>query len=66
MNAKKSSKKVKKEKDSLKVNEELDGFQLQINSFGEISSTYEIDKLNEFLNKNLDDKKINKEKKKNS
>jgi hypothetical protein len=31
---------------------------MNIDTFGEISSTFSIDKLNEFLNKNVDDKKL--------
>ncbi len=51
-------KKDNKKKESPKVNQELEGFDIRINSFGEISSTYEIDKINEFLNKHVDDKKL--------
>ncbi|WP_162416338.1 hypothetical protein [Cyclobacterium roseum] len=51
------AKKTKK-KDIPKVNEELEGFNMNINSFGEISSSFSIDKINEFLNKNVDDKKL--------
>jgi hypothetical protein len=31
---------------------------MNINSFGEISSSFSIDKINAFLNKNVDDKKL--------
>jgi hypothetical protein len=41
-----------------KVNPELEGFDISINSFGEIKANYDLDKLNEFLNKNVDDKKL--------
>ncbi len=41
-----------------KVNEELSGFNIGINEFGEIRSNLNIDKLNDFLNKNVDDKKL--------
>lgn len=41
-----------------KVNKELDGFDIKIDSFGEIQSSLPIDKINEFLNKNVDDKKL--------
>ncbi len=54
----KPTKKDSKKKESPKVNQELEGFDIRINSFGEISSTYEIDKINEFLNKHVDDKKL--------
>ncbi|WP_439482081.1 hypothetical protein [Cyclobacterium plantarum] len=51
------AKKTKK-KETPRVNEELEGFNMNINSFGEISSSFSIDKINEFLNKNVDDKKL--------
>lgn len=51
------AKKAKK-KETPRVNEELEGFNMNINSFGEISSSFSIDKINEFLNKNVDDKKL--------
>ncbi|MCE7993870.1 MAG: hypothetical protein HEP71_17920 [Roseivirga sp.] len=41
-----------------KVNKDLDGFDIKIDSFGEIQSSLPIDKINEFLNKNVDDKKL--------
>lgn len=41
-----------------KVNPDLEGFDIKIDSFGEISSTYDIDKINEFLNRQVDDKKL--------
>ncbi len=40
------------------VHEELKGFDIKINEFGEIISNYKVDKLNEFLNENVDDKKL--------
>ena len=53
---------MKKEKDEEgqkpKVNKDLEGFDIQIDSFGEIKTTYSVDKINEFLNKNVDDKKL--------
>ncbi|GAB3658146.1 hypothetical protein GCM10028791_30950 [Echinicola sediminis] len=51
------AKKSKKEENP-KVNPELEGFKMNINSFGEISSSFSIDKINEFLNKNVEDKKL--------
>jgi hypothetical protein len=41
-----------------KVHKELDGFEMSIDSFGEIHSSLRIEKLNEFLDKNVDDKKL--------
>lgn len=53
--------KIKKEssKEPLpKVHPLLEGFHYEINSFGELSSSVPIEKLNAFLNKNVDDKKL--------
>jgi len=47
-----------KNKDKPKVNPELQGFDVEIDSFGEIKSNYNIDRINEFLNKNVEDKKL--------
>lgn len=52
------AKKQKKREDTPKVNPDLEGFKMNINTFGEISSSFPIDKINEFLNKNVDDKKL--------
>lgn len=41
-----------------KVNPELDGFDIKIDSFGEINTNYDIDKINQFLNRKVDDKKL--------
>ena len=41
-------------------NEKLKGFDIRVNTFGEMESTFEIDKLNEFLNKEVKDKKLEK------
>lgn len=41
-----------------KVNKDLDGFDIKIDSFGELKSNLPIDKINQFLNKNIDDKKL--------
>ena len=51
------AKKSKKD-DNPRVNPDLEGFKMNINSFGEISSSFSIDKIKEFLNKNVDDKKL--------
>jgi len=40
------------------LHKELEGFEMSVNEFGEIKSTMPIDKLNEFLNRNVDDKKF--------
>ena len=38
--------------------EKLKGFDIRVNSFGEMESTFEIDKLNQFLNEETHDKKL--------
>ena len=55
----KRKKEEKKEKKSNpKVNPELKGFEIKVDEFGEIKSSFNIDKINEFLNKNVEDKKL--------
>lgn len=56
MGRKKTSEKKTEEKP--KVAEELNGFDIQIDSFGEIRANMNIDKINEFLNQKVDDKKL--------
>lgn len=41
-----------------KVHKDLQGFEIFINQFGELNSNLPIEKLNEFLDKNVDDKKL--------
>ncbi len=50
----------KKAKELPRVHKELEGFDIEINRFGEISTSFDIDRLNEFLNKHTDDKKFRK------
>jgi len=38
--------------------EGLEGFDIKINPFGELESTFEIDRLNTFLNQQIADKKL--------
>jgi hypothetical protein len=54
------SKKEKKSKPTPKarVHQDLSGFEVSINEFGEIKGNMNIEKINEFLNKNVDDKKL--------
>ena len=47
----------KKEKQA-KTHNDLKGFDIKINEFGEIVSSYSVDKLNEFLDENVEDKKL--------
>jgi hypothetical protein len=51
-------KKNKGEKPKPKVHKELNGFDISIDQFGEIRSNMNIEKINEFLNENVDDKKL--------
>lgn len=46
------------ENEKPRVHKELEGFDIQINSFGEITTSFDIDKINQFLNKTVDDKKL--------
>ncbi len=41
-----------------RVHKDLEGFDIKINSFGEITTTFDMDRINQFLNKNVDDKKL--------
>lgn len=47
-----------KDSKAAKINPDLDGLSVNINSLGEVVTSYDIDKLNEFLNENVDDKKL--------
>ena len=49
---------AKKENELPKVHKNLKGFNIEIDSFGELKSTLSIDEINSFLNKNVDDKKL--------
>ena len=40
------------------MHDELDGFNIKINSFGEIQSNFEVDKLNTVLDQKVEDKKL--------
>lgn len=49
---------TKKKKKLPSVHKDLDGFEVHIDRFGELKSNLDIEKINEFLNKNVDDKKL--------
>jgi hypothetical protein len=57
-NASKRPRTEKAQPEKPKVNPELEGFDIQINSFGEIATNFDIDRINAFLNNNVDDKKL--------
>jgi len=50
--------KKKPKKGDPEVHDELKGFDIKINEFGEIVSNLEVEKLNEFLDENVEDKKL--------
>lgn len=50
-----------KRKGQPEVHEELSGFDIKINPFGELESNFAVDRLNHFLNKTVDDKKLRAE-----
>jgi hypothetical protein len=54
----KKNNKTPKDGKSVKVSEKLGDFDIVIDSFGKIQSNYDVDKINEFLNQNVDDKKL--------
>ncbi|MCU0398300.1 MAG: hypothetical protein MUC73_09370 [Cyclobacteriaceae bacterium] len=55
----KKSKPVKKaEPKKPRVHKDLQGFEISIDQFGELKSNMNIEKLNEFLDKNVEDKKL--------
>ena len=53
-----SSGKHLKIKPKARVHKDLSGLEVSIDTFGEIRSSMNIEKINEFLNKNVDDKKL--------
>ena len=55
---KETSKKHLKIKPKPRVHKDLDGLMVSIDSFGEIRSNKNIETINDFLNKNVDDKKL--------
>jgi hypothetical protein len=54
----KKDKKKDKPQPKARVHQDLSGFEVSINEFGEIRGNMNIEKINEFLNKNVDDKKL--------
>ncbi len=57
--------KQKKAKDA-KVHADLGSIDVTVTKFGEIGGNLDIDKINEFLNDNVDDKKLTKDQQKPS
>lgn len=57
--AKKPVKKKNQDPDKKpKVHKELEGFEIKVNPLGEITSSYTIEQINEFLNRHVRDKKL--------
>lgn len=54
--------KKRKVKKKLEVNPELEGLDVNIDELGQIRSTLDIDKINDFLNHTVEDKKLKKRK----
>ena len=50
--------KPNKKQRKARVHRELDGLEVSINQFGELKTNMNIEKINEFLDKNVDDKKL--------
>ena len=50
--------KKKPTKGKPKVHKDLEGFEININEFGELITNTNVEDLNKFLNKNVDDKKL--------
>ena len=50
--------KKENKEEKAKVHDELEGFDISINTFGEIKSNLSIDEINKFLNREVDDKKL--------
>ena len=48
----------KKKEGKPEVHDDLSGFEIRINEFGEIVSNFKVEELNEFLDENVEDKKL--------
>lgn len=55
---KKNQDKDKQEKKDANVHKDLKGLDININPFGEIETNFDIEKINKFLNKHVEDKKL--------
>lgn len=53
-----SDKKTKDVSESTTQSTEVSGFNIKINAFGEVVCTHELDTINEFLDENVEDKKL--------
>jgi hypothetical protein len=53
------AKKKKTTEKKARVHKDLEGFEIKVNPLGEITSNFDIDQINKFLDKNVYDKKLN-------
>ncbi len=53
--------KKKKKEELAETHPDLKGLDIRVNEFGEIVSNISVDKLNDFLNKNVVDKKLDED-----
>lgn len=60
----KSGRKMKPGRKNKKSGHDLKEFEISINSFGEIQSNFDIDEINDYLNRNLRDKKLKRKSRK--
>jgi hypothetical protein len=49
---------TKKKDDKAKVHKDLKGLEIDVNSFGEVTTNLDIDKINKFLDNQVEDKKL--------
>ncbi len=56
--ARKKHQKQQAKSNQADVHEDLKGLEININPFGEIETNYDIQKINNFLNEHVDDKKL--------
>lgn len=54
----KKAHKPEKKQSKPRVHRELNGFEVSINQFGELQTNMNIEKINKFLDENVDDKKL--------
>ena len=52
---------MKRKPDIHKVHKEIKGFDIKVNKFGELKSNINIDEINAFLNKHIQDKRVKEE-----
>ena len=54
----KNSRMPKKKEEKAMVHKDLEGFDIKIDAFGNIQANFPIDRIKDFLDKNLEDKKL--------